>query len=100
MVVTQWRVDDFSGGEVMKQFAVGLKAGYSKSYAIQQAQLEFLNASDPLRAHPYFWAGYQVVGADDPVFISVWNLILPLVVGLFNGIWLLGFWRKKSLSVI
>jgi CHAT domain-containing protein len=100
MVVTQWRVDDFSGGEVMKQFAVGLKAGYSKSYAIQQAQLEFLNTSDPLRAHPYFWAGYQVVGADDPVFISVWNLILPLVVGLFNGIWLLGFWRKKSLSVI
>ena len=100
MVVTQWRVDDFSGGEVMKQFAVGLKAGYSKSYAIQQAQLEFLNTSDPLRAHPYFWAGYQVVGADDPVFISVWNLILPLVVGLFNGIWFLGFWRKKSLSVI
>jgi len=100
MVVTQWRVDDFSGGEVMKQFAVGLRSGYSKSYAIQQAQLEFLNASDPLRAHPYFWAGYQVVGADDPVFISIWNLILPLVVGLLTGVWLLGLWWKKSQSII
>ena len=97
VVVTQWRVDDFSGGEVMKRFAVGLKAGYPKSYAMQQAQLEFLNESDPLRAHPYFWAGYQVVGSDDSIFIPLWSLIFPLFVCLLHGVWSLGAWWKKSL---
>ncbi|SDC81487.1 CHAT domain-containing protein [Williamwhitmania taraxaci] len=86
MVVTQWLVDDFSGGAVVKNFARALKDGYSKSYSLRRAQLEFLESSDPLRSHPYFWAGYQVVGADDPVFVPLWQAILPFLVILIIGL--------------
>jgi len=95
MVVTQWRVDDFSGGAVMKSFAGGLKAGFTKSYALRRAQLEFLKTSDPLRSHPYFWAGYQVVGSDEPVFKPLWQMILPFMVVVLIVLQLVGIWFRK-----
>lgn len=80
LVVTQWRVDDYSGGEVIKNFAKNLKRGYAKSDAMRIAQLSFLATADPLRSHPYFWAGYQVVGEDTPLFIPVSMLCIPIII--------------------
>lgn len=85
LVVTQWRVDDYSGSEVMKSFAMNLKRGETKSDALRAAQLSFLASADPLRSHPYFWAGYQVVGVDTPVFIPIEFLLIPLIV-LFGAL--------------
>ena len=60
LVAAQWRVDDYSGSEVMIDFARNLKKGASKGKALQRAQQKFLDNADPLRSHPYFWASYQI----------------------------------------
>ena len=95
LVVTQWRVDDYSGGEIVKDFALNLKRGYSKSEALRDAQLSFLASADPLRSHPYFWAGYQVVGEDSPLFIPVGFLVIPLLVLMMALVQLLVLWRSR-----
>ncbi|HUW05750.1 MAG TPA: CHAT domain-containing tetratricopeptide repeat protein [Williamwhitmania sp.] len=96
LVVTQWRVDDYSGGEIVKDFALNLKSGYSKSEALRDAQLSFLASADPLRSHPYFWAGYQVVGVDAPLFIPFGFLVIPLLVLIMALAQLLVSWRSRG----
>lgn len=70
MVAAQWRVDDYSGAEVMLNFVRRLKRGDSKSLALQSAQVSFIEKADPLRSHPYFWASYQIIGSNSPLFFS------------------------------
>lgn len=79
LVAAQWRIDDFSGSEVMINFAKNLKRGRSKGVSLQKAQAQYIGNSDPLRSHPYFWASYQVIGDEGPMFISPFIKILILI---------------------
>ncbi|HPQ35263.1 MAG TPA: CHAT domain-containing tetratricopeptide repeat protein [Tenuifilaceae bacterium] len=90
LVATRWRVDDFSGSQIMVDFAKNLKRGMSKSQALQQAQKDFLLHSDPLRSHPHFWSSYQIIGNPDPLTFSYvtkllfWGIpLLSLMLVLF-----------------
>jgi CHAT domain-containing protein len=91
LVAAQWRIDDFSGSEVMVNFAKNLKSGMSKSIALQRAQAKYIGNADPLRSHPYFWASYQVIGDDNPLFISKnLKIVFWVFLSLFT---LLGSWH-------
>lgn len=87
LIAAQWRIDDFSGADVMASFAKNIKKGMSVSRALQLAQSGFIANADPLRSHPYFWASYQLVGANAPIYyspfviVALWIfLLLPLAV--------------------
>lgn len=60
-VATLWRVDADSTAFLMKEFYKELKDGKTKAEALRQAQLSLL--SNPQYQHPYYWAGFLLVGS-------------------------------------
>jgi CHAT domain-containing protein len=60
---TLWYVDDEATGALMTRFYRHLRAGLSKDRALQQAQLDYLDAADGLRASPFFWAAPVLYGS-------------------------------------
>lgn len=59
-VATLWRVDDKSTALLMKEFYKELKDGKTKTEALRLAQLSLL--SNPKYSHPYYWAGFLLIG--------------------------------------
>lgn len=64
MVASQWKVDSASTAKLMIDFHNRLKEqsirSQTKSSALQQASLTVMK--DPRYRHPYFWAGFVVMG--------------------------------------
>jgi CHAT domain-containing protein/TolA-binding protein len=66
-VVSQWKVDSASTSRLMVDFhrflyaqEPGRRQGTNKAAALRQAALKLL--SDPKYKHPFYWAGFVVVG--------------------------------------
>lgn len=64
MVASQWKVDSASTARLMIDFHKRLKADGStagiKATALQQAALSLMK--EPRYRHPYFWAGFVMIG--------------------------------------
>ena len=60
---TLWYVDDEATGVLMTRFYRHLRAGLPKDRALQQAQFDYLDAADGLRASPFFWAAPVLYGS-------------------------------------
>jgi CHAT domain-containing protein len=71
LLPTLWKVDDASSAALMTVFYQSIAHGHAKSLALAHAQRAFLKrartASSPYRAHPYFWAAFQLIGDTGPV---------------------------------
>jgi CHAT domain-containing protein len=59
-VVSQWKVESSSTTELMLAFHRNLQLGANKSEALRQAALKLMN--DKRYNHPFYWAGFIVVG--------------------------------------
>jgi len=60
IVASQWRVSDASTAELMVAFHEKLRAGQAKDEALRKAMAKV--AGDPATAHPFYWAGFLLVG--------------------------------------
>jgi CHAT domain-containing protein len=63
MVVSQWRVNSTSTSQLMKNFyqeLAGQPKAVNKSQALRQASLRLVK--DPRYRHPFYWAGFVLVG--------------------------------------
>ncbi|WP_186435530.1 CHAT domain-containing protein [Maribacter sp. MAR_2009_72] len=95
--ITLWKNDDQSTSELMGFYYKHLKKGLTKSKALQQAKLDYLNTTDEEELkHPYYWASFVVLGDNAPVSdepVSPW----PLVFGLLGiGILVVGYKKIKA----
>lgn len=70
VVMSQWQVDDQSTSILMSYFYKYLSKGYAKPEALRSAKLDFLEHSDPNRAHPFYWGSFVMIGNPEPVFPS------------------------------
>jgi CHAT domain-containing protein len=65
-VASQWKVDSESTATLMSEFHRNLKVKkLSKSEALRQAALKL--RENPEYRHPYYWAGFIVVGDPSPI---------------------------------
>ncbi len=84
-VMSLWEVPDRESAEIMEYFYLHLKGGSSKDEALRQAKLTYLeNQIDPALKHPYYWAGFVILGDYDPISSSpwfYWGLLLLLIGG-------------------
>jgi CHAT domain-containing protein len=68
---TLWKVDDASSAELMEMFYQALLSDYGKAAALAGAQRAFLararTSIRPYRVHPYFWAGFHLIGDAGPI---------------------------------
>ena len=79
-VASLWEVPDQPTKEIMVSFYKNLKTGDSKSEALRQAKLEFLERRQGTKlAQPYYWAGFVLYGDDSPIVND--HLILVCVLG-------------------
>ena len=65
LIVTLWNVSDAASGQAMVAFYRGLASGQSKSAALRSARHEMVRGANPALRHPYFWAGYTLIGNPD-----------------------------------
>ncbi|MEF8844681.1 MAG: CHAT domain-containing protein, partial [Bacteroidales bacterium] len=74
IVMTMWPVEDNSSIRLMEYFYEVLADGEHKDHALRKAKIKFLENSDPLHAHPYFWSGYILIGDKTPLynFSRIW----------------------------
>lgn len=77
-VVSLWQVPDKETSEIMILFYENLKNGMPKDEALALAKQEFIQ-QNPLKNHPYFWAGFIINGDVAPICepnFSYWYWIL------------------------
>ena len=67
LLLSHWAVEDSTTAQLMHVFYEALNNGATKGEALQNAQRYLLTAEDlpPHMRHPYFWAPFYLVGADD-----------------------------------
>ncbi|TDO02786.1 CHAT domain-containing protein [Sunxiuqinia elliptica] len=100
-VYSLWEVPDKETSEIMISFYEYLKLGHPKSEALMLAKRNFLE-SNPLRNHPFFWAGFVVNGNTDALSdspLDYWNNLLAGV-----GVFLLALtswilWKRKRILI-
>ena len=91
IVTSHWSVDDESTSQLMGSFYKYLADGRTKDKALQQAKLDFLQNTNGLKTHPYYWGGFVVLGDTKPlssstntVFIifAIIMVVVPVIVWL------------------
>jgi len=97
VLMSLWQADDMATADIMQGFYKYLKQGLGKAAAIRQAKLDYLAAAP--RNHPFFWAGFVLIGDDAPLQqSSAWPWYIIGFILLFAGL----FWafrqRKKIIA--
>ena len=96
LLLSQWEVADNSAPNLMGQFYTNLKNGMSKSKALQQAKLSYLESADLNRVHPLYWGSFYLLGNNKPIEFS--NMNYSYWVFLAFLILLAGFfvWNRRN----
>jgi len=95
-VVSLWPVDDCTTSELMAYFYKELNAGSTKDVALNTAKKEYLQKAHHSRKHPYYWAGFVLIGDN----AAIWPLSnkWPYLIG-FSIIILIGLLLYKNMKV-
>jgi CHAT domain-containing protein len=67
VMYTLWPVADEAGATLIINFYKGIKHRQRLDDALRASKLNFLKNADPVKAHPYYWAGYVIVGKTNKV---------------------------------
>ena len=98
VVSTLWPVSDEAGKDILIHFYKNLNKGLTKSKALQKAKSDYLiNTEEPELKHPYYWAGFVVLGDNSPLSeepLSPWILTGLGLLGM--GILLFGYKKIKA----
>ena len=96
-VYSLWEVPDEETGEIMLSFYDHLQAGHTKATALAFAKRDFLD-NNPMKAHPFFWAGFVVNGNTDPLDSTEGSrsFLLWLIVGVLAAFAVLFLTRRSS----
>jgi CHAT domain-containing protein len=98
VVMSMWEIEDRSGTEIVKMFYENLKKGYPKSTALRKARFDFLNNSDQLRSHPYFWSALIVYGNNARLYYTRYIVIASALSGAVTILFLVLYFRKRKYS--
>ena len=96
ILMSLWPAQDQATADIMTYFYEGLSAGHSKDKALREAKLKYLENTEDLFAHPFYWAGFVLQGDPRPIAVKAgfdywWALLgLALVLGV------VGLWRSRS----
>ncbi len=87
-VMSLWKIPDQTTPALMVRFYQNLKDGLPKNEALRKAKLDYLQAAklDQL-AHPYYWAGFMLMGDPKPLSksgipMSFWFTLIIFVAGI------------------
>ncbi|MEM6264393.1 MAG: CHAT domain-containing tetratricopeptide repeat protein, partial [Bacteroidota bacterium] len=96
VVTSLWQADDKAATEMVQYFFDALKSGKDQAESLRMAKLTYLSNSDPLRAHPYHWGTFVLMGENKPISLktgqsaSLWGFAF---LGLIAILWM--YSRRK-----
>jgi CHAT domain-containing protein/Flp pilus assembly protein TadD len=103
LVVTLWPVSDRVTARLMRHFYCSLERGRSVGEALRSARQAI--REDPRTSHPFYWAGFVLVGEEGIVvpIERIWTVkgllfllaTLAAVIGGLGGVW----WRRRRRSL-
>lgn len=89
VAMSMWPVDDQTTASLTTGFFQQLAEGLPKDKALQQAKLAYLETAEPAFAHPFYWAGINLIGERAPLekgspSFWIWAIIFALAVASFS----------------
>ncbi len=87
-VMSLWKIPDQTTPALMVRFYQNLKDGLPKNEALRKAKLDYLGDTKLEQlAHPYYWAGFMLMGdtapiTNDGIPATLWYTLLLLLTGL------------------
>jgi CHAT domain-containing protein len=87
LVASLWKVKTKQTAQIFTSFYKNVEAGQTKSSALREAKLAFLEQADDIQASPAYWTGFVFIGSDieeKKSGINIWTLLglALLVAGL------------------
>lgn len=99
LIITQWPVADKSSARLTSNLYSLMLKGETKDKALQKAKLKFLEQSDPLLSHPYFWSGYILMGDTDEIkyyrLMPVFYILSVLIIA--GTLYFVVYKRKRAM---
>lgn len=89
VLMSLWDANDYASSVIMPEFYKYLSQGFTRPEALRMAKLKYLECADDLMKHPFYWAGYQYYGKNEPVSMLVRNqldftgtIVVLMILGL------------------
>ncbi|MDY8138107.1 CHAT domain-containing protein [Aquimarina sp. 2201CG5-10] len=83
VVSTLWSIDDQSTSFIIQSFYNNLSKGQTKSSALHNAKVKYLESHSFSEASPHFWASFILLGEDDTLqndsTFSLWWLLIGIL---------------------
>ncbi|MEO0683515.1 MAG: CHAT domain-containing protein [Cyanobacteria bacterium J06649_11] len=99
VIMSHWLAHDQASYEIMTALFNHLKLGTPKAISLQKAMLAQLNKTNEGWLHPYYWAGFSLVGRGEPISITTNSFYSPFKVILIVLLALcLILFRKKLID--
>lgn len=97
-VYSLWEVPDKETSEIMIDFYKNLNQGMSKTESLALAKRNFIK-NNPMKNHPYFWAGFVLNGNNDAIYQSTTWMYYLAAGFILIFLFIYFIWRKKSLQL-
>ncbi|PHS67477.1 MAG: hypothetical protein COB12_03365 [Flavobacterium sp.] len=98
-VSSLWSAPDKSTQEIMVSFYKNLKKGQSKSNALRNAKLTYLeNTKNPNLKTPFYWAGFIMYGNDDTITFNTQTNYIWIGISILLLVFLVFVFRKRNLN--
>ncbi|MEL6558059.1 MAG: CHAT domain-containing tetratricopeptide repeat protein [Bacteroidota bacterium] len=96
VVMSHWQVDDQSTKEIMEKFYQYLSEGQTKSSALRQAKLSYLESAPATKKHPFFWSAFVVIGDDQPIASEMNGIYVWLIISVVAIVIVFVFLRVRK----
>ena len=70
VISSLWNINDKTTQIIMSSFYKNLKAGKSKSKALQDSKLAYLQSNDGSMSSPYYWSSFILIGDSQIVYFN------------------------------
>ena len=70
VVMNLWACDDEASGTIIAALCERIRSGDELDDALREAKLEHLRASDPAKAHPFYWSTLVLMGDERAIDLS------------------------------
>ena len=67
VVMTHWDVNDKYSADLIAGFYTYLAKGLEKNMALHRAKLDMINKGNAIYSHPYYWAGFTLIGNETAI---------------------------------
>lgn len=70
VVMTHWDVNDKYSADLMADFYANLAQGLDKNVALHNAKLDMIKKGNAMDSHPFYWAGFTLIGNEKAIVSS------------------------------